>query len=425
MGGIMKQFFHISGSILLVMLILICIPFTVPKAFGLSIYEVITDSMTPEYPVGSVIYVEKIQPEKVKVDDVITFSIGTDTSQVMTHRVVAIDSENQTFTTKGDANKDVDVSPVAFQRVLGKPVYSIKHMGVWVQVFESTEGRVLLGVLLVLVFALWFAGDHIEPKMQPENSEHKNNTIKKNNSVVWKIVMLMGAAMVLIAGWNIYRISKDYSDSNALYSKLSDTYVATEKEKKEGKWYDVAQVNLQELKKQNGDVTGWLYFENEDISYPIMYSGDDTTYLHTALDGSYASAGSIFMEENNHPDFQDSHTIIYGHNMRNLSMFGKLRYYKQKEYYDNHTYFQIFTDKGIYRYQIFAYADVPADSFVYQVPYGTDDSFTSFIQQLKKQSYYDTGVDVTQKDKVVTLSTCSTTGKRFIVNAVRVDEYLY
>lgn len=420
----MKQFFHISGSILLVMLILICIPFTVPKAFGLSIYEVITDSMTPEYPVGSVIYVEKIQPEKVKVDDVITFSIGTDTSQVMTHRVVAIDSENQTFTTKGDANKDVDVSPVAFQRVLGKPVYSIKHMGVWVQVFESTEGRVLLGVLLVLVFALWLAGDHIEPKMQPENSEHKNNTIKKNNSVVWKIVMLMGAAMVLIAGWNIYRISKDYSDSNALYSKLSDTYVATEKEKKEGKWYDVAQVNLQELKKQNGDVTGWLYFENEDISYPIMYSGDDTTYLHTALDGSYASAGSIFMEENNHPDFQDSHTIIYGHNMRNLSMFGKLRYYKQKEYYDNHTYFQIFTDKGIYRYQIFAYADVPADSFVYQVPYGTDDSFTSFIQQLKKQSYYDTGVDVTQKDKVVTLSTCSTTGKRFIVNAVRVDEYL-
>ena len=421
----MKQFFHISGSILLVMLILICIPFTVPKAFGLSIYEVITDSMTPEYPVGSVIYVEKIQPEKVKVDDVITFSIGTDTSQVMTHRVVAIDSENQIFTTKGDANKDVDVSPVAFQRVLGKPVYSIKHMGVWVQVFESTEGRVLLGVLLVLVFALWFAGDHIEPKMQPENSEHKNNTIKKNNSIVWKIVMLMGAAMVLIAGWNIYRISKDYSDSNALYSKLSDTYVATEKEKKEGKWYDVAQVNLQELKKQNGDVTGWLYFENEDISYPIMYSGDDTTYLHTALDGSYASAGSIFMEENNHPDFQDSHTIIYGHNMRNLSMFGKLRYYKQKEYYDNHTYFQIFTDKGIYRYQIFAYADVPADSFVYQVPYGTDDSFTSFIQQLKKQSYYDTGVDVTQKDKVVTLSTCSTTGKRFIVNAVRVDEYLY
>ena len=117
MGGIMKRFFHISGSILLIILILICIPFTIPKAFGLSIYEVITDSMTPKYPVGSVIYVEKAQPEDIKVDDVITFSIGTDTSQVMTHRVVAIDSENHTFTTKGDANKDVDVSPVAFQRL--------------------------------------------------------------------------------------------------------------------------------------------------------------------------------------------------------------------------------------------------------------------------------------------------------------------
>ena len=62
---------------------------------------------------------------------------------------------------------------------------------------------------------------------------------------------------------------------------------------------------------------------------------------------------------------------------------------------------------------------------MYQVPYGADDSFESFIQQLRKQSYYDTGVEVTQNDKVVTLSTCSTTGMRFIVNAVRVDEYLY
>ena len=380
----MKRFFHITGSVLLTLLILICIPFTAPKAFGLSIYEVITDSMTPEFPVGSVIYVETEEPENIKVDDVITFSIGTDTSQVMTHRVVAIDDENQTFTTKGDANKDVDVSPVAFQRLLGKPVYCIGHMGVLVQLFESTEGRVLLGILLVLVFALWFAGDHIEPKVQQENGE--NNTKKKNGSVVWKLVMLLGIGMILIAGWNIYRISKDYNDSNALYDALSDSYVTADQktqEAQEEKWYESAQIDLEKLQKKNGDVTGWLYFENEDISYPIMYSGDDTTYLHTALDGSYASAGSIFMEGNNKPDFEDSHTIIYGHNMRNLSMFGKLRYYKQKEYYDDHAYFQIFTDKGIYRYQIFAYADVPADSFVYQVPYGADDSFESFIQQLK------------------------------------------
>lgn len=62
----MKRFFHISGSILLIILILICIPFTIPKAFGLSIYEVITDSMTPKYPVGSVIYVEKAQRKILK-----------------------------------------------------------------------------------------------------------------------------------------------------------------------------------------------------------------------------------------------------------------------------------------------------------------------------------------------------------------------
>ena len=413
----MKRFFHISGSILLIILILICIPFTIPKAFGLSIYEVITDSMTPKYPVGSVIYVEKAQPEDIKVDDVITFSIGTDTSQVMTHRVVAIDSENHTFTTKGDANKDVDVSPVAFQRLLGKPMYCIKHIGFLVQLFESNEGRVFLGVLLVLVFVLWFAGDHIDSEVNESADMNKKDRKKRNGRVVWKLVMLMGVAMVLIAGWNIYRISKDYSDSNALYSKLSDTYVATEKEKKEEKWYDAAQVNLQELKKQNGDVTGWLYFENEDISYPIMYSGDDTTYLHTALDGSYASAGSIFMEGNNHPDFEDSHTIIYGHNMTSGRMFGSLKKYKSKSYMQKHKYFFVHV-KGVngntdevLKYEIKNVCVVNLGSKIYTIQFGDNFTQEDYINQ-----YHGLFGNSLDKDKTIcTLSTCTNFGRQRLV----------
>ena len=110
-------------------------------------------------------------------------------------------------------------------------MYCIKHMGFLVQLFESSEGRVFLGVLLVLVFVLWFAGDHIDSEVNESADMNKKDRKKRNGRVVWKLVMLMGAAMVLIAGWNIYRISKDYSDSNALYSKLSDTYVATERKK--------------------------------------------------------------------------------------------------------------------------------------------------------------------------------------------------
>ena len=172
---------------------------------------------------------------------------------------------------------------------------------------------------------------------------------------------------------------------------------------------------------------GWIYFENEDISYPVLYSGDDDTYLRRTLDQKPATAGSIFLEGMNNPDFEDSHTLIYGHNMRNLSMFGKLKYYKEDpDYYMDHMYFQILKGDVVYRYQIFAYEDVTPDSYIYAVPYGPTEEFADFIDRIYASSYRQTGIVASKDDKILTLSTCSTSGEgRFVVHAVRVDEYPY
>jgi len=141
--------------------------------------------------------------------------------------------------------------------------------------------------------------------------------------------------------------------------------------------------------------------------------------------GKKAEAGSIFMDGESTPDFSDSHTLIYGHNMKNLSMFGRLKYYKtEKDYYENHKYFQIFTGDKIYRYEIYAYCDIPADSMIYSV-YGADsEQLLPLIQEIKQKSYQDTGVAVSAGDHIITLSTCTEDGdKRMIVSAVRVDEH--
>ena len=113
--------------------------------------------------------------------------------------------------------------------------------------------------------------------------------------------------------------------------------------------------------------------------------------------------------------------------MKNLSMFGRLRYYRtEKGYYDEHRYFQIFTGGYIYRYEIFAYGQIPADSGIYYV-YGADPdtgSFKSLIKDLKKISVQDTGIEVGPSGHIITLSTCTGDGDvRMIVSAVRVDEY--
>lgn len=187
---------------------------------------------------------------------------------------------------------------------------------------------------------------------------------------------------------------------------------------------DAAKVQqaLGELKEQNSDIVGWIAFENMELSYPIMWCGDDEYYLRHTFSGEINSSGSIFMEANNQPDFEDYHTIIYGHNMRNLSMFGRLKNYKTKDFYEGNEYFVIYTENSVYRYRIFSYYDISEESDVYTVGFGPDENYRNFVNKMLKRSYYDTGVEVTEQDKIITLSTCSTEGNRFVVHAKRVDE---
>ncbi|MCI6242208.1 MAG: class B sortase [Agathobacter sp.] len=247
---------------------------------------------------------------------------------------------------------------------------------------------------------------------------------KKHGKPGNRVLLLTGIILIALAGYQLIIKTENYHSSNQLYEELNNKYVDEDGEvnsQDEMDW-TFPHVDIEALQKENPDVAGWLYFENEKISYPLMYSGDDDTYLHTAMDGSYAYAGALFVEGENSPDFEDSHTIIYGHNMRNLSMFGRLRYYRKEDYYRKHPYFQIITADSAYRYQIFSCEDVAVDSFIYQVPFGADRDFSDFIGKLYQQSLYDTGVSADKNDKIVTLSTCSQSGRRFVVHGVRVAE---
>lgn len=256
--------------------------------------------------------------------------------------------------------------------------------------------------------------------------------MKKSNgsSKIWTFILIVG--ILLIVGTLVYLVTlyMNYRRSNATYDGLRNEVVSSidlSSEQEEGSnWYELASIDLTSLKERNSEVIGWLLFENEDISYPVMYSGEDDKYLHTTIDGDYAVAGSIFLEGENTSDLEDPHTIIYGHNMRNLSMFGRLKfYYRDNDYYKDHQYFQVFTDKGIFRYQIFGYEIVQSDSYVYTLYSEGDDSFADFIDSLKRNSYNKNDVKVTKDDKVITLSTCTTGEERFVVHGVRVDSYIY
>lgn len=297
-------------------------------------------------------------------------------------------------------------------------------------------------------------------------NDNKNKNISKWIIVMLATVMLLGIAMVLIALNNQKTTIDDYDsladgyvtvnlnlpvetpDFNLTNEPVSDetpeeeinqeipepqetiNSVETYTFSYTGDWKDQANVDLLSLREQYPEIIGWIFFENDSINYPIMYSGDDTKYLRTLYNGNPSIAGSVFLEGLNNTDFSDAHTVIYGHNMANGTMFGKLgKYLRQPNYYDYHKYFQIFciNEEGKVvkkRYEVFAVCKVSMYDSVYTICSDGDDTFANLVDTLQNGSLLKTGVSASVSDRVVSLSTCTRGEQRVLVSAVLVDEYI-
>ena len=181
---------------------------------------------------------------------------------------------------------------------------------------------------------------------------------------------------------------------------------------------------IQEFIKAHTEAVGWIRFEDDLISYPIMQANDNSKYAIKDADGNDSETGAIFLDYRSSADFTDSNTIIYGHNMRDRSMFGALKNYKENlGFLDGHKYFQIITPEGSGRYMLFAFMDVPKNSYIYDVCGDNTSRMREFLDTIEYKTYIDTGIEPTVDDKIITLSTCTQKDDLFFVMfAVRVDD---
>ena len=253
---------------------------------------------------------------------------------------------------------------------------------------------------------------------------------KRRPDVLSVLLVLAGVAMIAFALVKLIPILLQYYEEEAAYDEIRDDYVEVKTidqlTEDEGTWwYDSVFVNLGELQKENADVVAWIRFDHMDLSYPIMYSGDNETYLHADLNKEYSKAGTLFVDQKNQPDFSDGNTLVYGHNMKNGSMFGKLKKYKKDGFYEDNQYFTIYTNEAAMRYHIFAYYDTDETDSYYFTSYEGEEALGNLFSEFQRKSYYDTGVEVTPEDKTVTLSTCSAEGMRFLVIGVLEETHDY
>jgi signal peptidase len=145
---------NIVGTILLVVLILGCLPLTVPKLVGYHIYTVISGSMEPEIPTGSLVYIKYADPVEVKEDEIIAFYSVMDTTSIITHRVVTNSTNMGQFITKGDANDQNDMEPIPYENYIGRVVLSVPVAGGIAQTVTTGPGRIaaicVIGIAIFL-----------------------------------------------------------------------------------------------------------------------------------------------------------------------------------------------------------------------------------------------------------------------------------
>ena len=268
--------------------------------------------------------------------------------------------------------------------------------------------------------------------------ENKNNTQKqpeqkkkKKSDVLLTIALIVAIAVFCYAAFNLYHIYTEYKKGTDEYNQIEEMAV-TERDADSA---EVAgpnaqlkppiEVDFDKLKSVNEDVVGWIYVDAlPDISYPIVKGKDNQTYLHQTYEKNYNFAGTIFVDYENSGDFSDCNTLVYGHNMKNGSMFGHLKKFREDDkLYKQDKYFWILTPERNYRYEIITAYTTGVNSDTYTLFKGPGEEFEKYLETIKGHSEIQTDdTDLTIKDRIVTLSTCTgNESTRFVVQGKRVD----
>lgn len=268
--------------------------------------------------------------------------------------------------------------------------------------------------------------------------ENKNNTQKqpeqkkkKKSDVLLTIALIAAIAVFCYAAFNLYHIYTEYKKGTDEYNQIEEMAV-TERDADSAEVAGPSaqikppiEVDFDKLKSVNEDVVGWIYVDAlPDISYPIVKGKDNQTYLHQTYEKNYNFAGTIFVDYENSGDFSDCNTLVYGHNMKNGSMFGHLKKFREDDkLYKQDKYFWILTPERNYRYEIITAYTTSVNSDTYTLFKGPGEEFEKYLETIKGYSEIQTDdTDLTIKDRIVTLSTCTgNESTRFVVQGKRVD----
>lgn len=182
---------------------------------------------------------------------------------------------------------------------------------------------------------------------------------------------------------------------------------------------DINSVSINKLKKTNKDIVSWITVDGTNINYPVVQAKDNNYYLSHDIEKNVKASGWVFMDYRNSFDMSDDNTIFYGHNLANKTSFGSLENVFKSDWFEtsNH-YIEVLSEKDRYLYEIFSVYTINPETYYLQNNFNNKDNYIEFINTIKSRSIYNFNIDVDNKDKIITLSTCTNDNKnRNVVHA--------
>lgn len=187
-------------------------------------------------------------------------------------------------------------------------------------------------------------------------------------------------------------------------------------------------VDFAALQQRNPDVYAWIQIPNTAVDYPILQSSTDNAYyLNHTIDGEEKKEGAIFTENFNTKTFEDPNTVIYGHDMKNGSMFQSIHNYMDRNFFDTNRDITIYMPDQILHYKIFAAYLTDNKHLLMNYNFWNQEEYKQYLDSIFSKrdmnAFVDTSMEVTNEDKIITLSTCyaGISTQRYLVQAVLVS----
>ena len=183
------------------------------------------------------------------------------------------------------------------------------------------------------------------------------------------------------------------------------------------------------LHKENEDIYAWITVTDTTVDYPVLqHPTDNTYYLNNNIDGTPGYPGCIYTEDYNAKDFSDKNTVLYGHNLKDKTMFSSLHNYEKEDTFSKDQYIYIWTENDVFVYKVFAAYEFNSNHLLLNYDYNNEYVYEQYIKDIfnvKDNGYgianIKDDIDVTKKDRIITLSTCTTdhnSDQRFLVVGV-------